>query len=725
MNNSESFNFKSLIIDKIEIGNPQQKIAEHLQHWRCHSDDNKVQWWCLDKHDSSTNTLSQAVITELGELVANVKNKRRSNPVTAVVIRSIKTNGFIAGAEISEFRNQQDPAQVQDKLKQAQAILFDLESLNIPTIAVVHGFCLGGGLELALACQYRFARNDTKLGFPEVNLGLHPGLGGSVRLPQQISAPEALKIILSGKSIGAQKAYKLGLVDAIGEERHVANAVLQTSKKDLPHRGQSTKTRLLNHRPVINVVTQQAKKQTESKISRKHYPAPFALLDIYRKYGHEPEAMYKAERRSFAQLLCSEKAQNLIRVFFLREQLKNEADQDSPPIEHVHVVGGSAMGGDIASWCALQGLRVTLEDTAPENLSKAFKRAQTLFSKKIHDQRERQQIADKFIPDLSGHGRRRADLIIEAVPEKMDLKSKVLRELEKDLKQTAILATNTSSLLLQRLSENLQQPSRLVGIHFFNPVAKMPLVEIVTHDQLLDDISNRASSFIGAIKKLPVVVKSSPGFLVNRVLTPYLLEALALIDEGEDKEVIDQAAEEFGMPMGPIELSDFIGLDICLHVAESLAKELETPMYQPPTWFKDMVAADELGLKTDKGFYRYNAKGEADKKKVDALSQAKRQQLQDRLFLPFLNTCAQCLQEGIVADRDQLDAAIIFATGFPPFTGGPMHYAQNLGVNYVTEKLSKLNRQIGERFQPSSYWQGFEQQQTKTSDRYETHPDVA
>jgi 3-hydroxyacyl-CoA dehydrogenase / enoyl-CoA hydratase / 3-hydroxybutyryl-CoA epimerase len=410
--------------------------------------------------------------------------------------------------------------------------------------------------------------------------------------------------------------------------------------------------------------------------------------------------MQKAEISSFAKLLVSDTAQNLVRVFFLRENLKNLADGKWNG-SRVHVIGAGTMGGDIAAWCAWNGFLVTLGDTNQNAIGGAIKRAAELYGKIGRDNRRRvRDSLDRLIPDLRGDGVAGADLIIEAVPENLELKRKIFAAIEPKMKPGAILATNTSSIPLEQLREGSPRPERLVGIHFFNPVSRMQLVEVVSHDQVAADVLTAARAFLGRIDRLPAPVKSAPGFLVNRALTPYLLEALVMLDAGTKKEAIDKAAEDFGMPMGPIELADEVGLDICLHVAEMLRGSLHRDMPDAPQWLKDKVAKGELGKKTGKGLYDWKD-GHAVKAHEDAEPPPG---TIDRLILPMLDACVTCLREGVVADEKIVDGAMVFATGFAPFRGGPMHYARTRGIADVRDTLKRLAEQYGPRFQPDRSW---------------------
>ena len=594
-------------------------------------------------------------------------------------------------------------AQIEALLTRGHAVLDRLDRLPLPTIAVIHGYCLGGGLEVALACDHRLAIDGASFGFPEVQLGLHPGLGGTVRLTRLISPVQAMTMMLTGRTERARQAKRSGLVDAVTQERHVRAAVKSAISGDWKPAKQGIVGWLMNTSPARGLLASRMRSEAAKKAPADHYPAPYALIDLWVAHGGDPEAMQKAEISSFAKLLVTDTAQNLVRVFFLRDNLKNLADGTWNG-RRVHVIGAGAMGGDIAAWCAWHGFVVSLGDTKPEPIAGAVKRAADLYGKIGRDNRRRVRDAlDRLIPDLNGEGVATADLIIEAVPEVLDLKRKIFAAIEPKMKSDAILATNTSSIPLEKLREGLPRPERLVGIHFFNPVSRMQLVEVVSHDQVVADVLADARAFLGRIDRLPAPVKSAPGFLVNRALTPYLLEALIMLDAGMKKETIDKAAENFGMPMGPIELADEVGLDICLHVAEMLRGSLSREMPDAPQWLKDKVARGELGKKTGKGLYDWKD-GHAVKSQDAAVPPA---DTIDRLILPMLDVCVTCLREGIVADEKIIDGAMIFATGFAPFRGGPMHYARTRGANDVRDTLKRLTETYGPRFQPDPGWDTF------------------
>jgi 3-hydroxyacyl-CoA dehydrogenase / enoyl-CoA hydratase / 3-hydroxybutyryl-CoA epimerase len=665
------------------------------RHWKLARDDNGIAWLVIDKAGASANTLSEEVLVELNEALTRVERE----PPRGVVLRSAKKSGFIAGADIGEFRGMTDTASVERRLREAHRVIDHLDRLTVPIVAVIHGYCLGGGLEIALACDYRIAVEDARLGFPEVMLGLHPGLGGTVRLPRLINPLEAMSMMLTGRNVRAGRAKSLGLVDAVVPERHVEAAATAVVTGRLKTRRGGMLLDVINTTPVRRLAASRMRAQTARNAPIEHYPAPHALIDLWENHGGDASAMQQAEIASFARLLVTDTSRNLVRVFFLREKLKAMSDGDWSG-RRVHVIGAGAMGGDIAAWCAWHGFTVTLADMKTEPLGKAVARAADLFGKIGHKRTDIRDALDRLIPDLNGEGVRSADLIIEAVPEVLELKRKIYAATEPRMRPDAILATNTSSIPLEQLRAQLQRPDRLVGMHFFNPVPRMMLVEVVSHDQVSQDVLAKARAFLGRIDRLPAPVKSAPGFLVNRALTPYMLEAIIMLSEGRKPETIDAAAEDFGMPMGPIELADQVGLDICLHVAESLAASFERPMPEQSRVLRDKVAAGDLGRKSGKGFYAWKD----DKAVKEREAPRPTNEMTDRLILPMLDQCVACLREGVVADEDTVDGAMIFATGFAPFRGGPMHYARSRGAHSVRDALERLAQRGGDRFRPDPGW---------------------
>jgi 3-hydroxyacyl-CoA dehydrogenase / enoyl-CoA hydratase / 3-hydroxybutyryl-CoA epimerase len=683
----------------LELG--PQPDAGIYHNFKLTRDADGVAWLLFDRAGASANTLSADVVEELDLVLAALESQRPAG----IVIRSAKPSGFIAGADVNEFRGATDPRAVETAIGRAHAVIDRLEALRIPTVAVIHGFCLGGGLEVALACQSRIAIDDARFGFPEVLLGLHPGLGGTVRFTRLVNPMQAMTLMLTGKTIDARKAKSLGLVDAVTQERHVRNAARDAVFGRLKRPAPGPLNAMLNFTPVRGFLASRMRSEAEKTAPHEHYPAPYALIDLWEKHGGDRAAMLTAEKTSFANLMVTPTAQNLIRVFFLREQMKKLAGGDNP-ISHVHVIGAGAMGGDIAAWCASRSMRVTLADMKPEPIAGAIKRASDLFGKVMRKRTDVRDALDRLVPDLDGEGVRTADLIIEAVPEQLDLKQKVYAGLEPRMKPGAILATNTSSIPLQDLRATLTSPQRLLGLHFFNPVSRLQLVEVVSHDGTDPQLLTQALAFVGAIDRLPLPVKSSPGFVVNRALTPYMLEAMVMLDEKIDKVTIDAAAEKFGMPMGPIELADQVGLDICLAVGDMLRSKFGDALPPTPAWLREKVSSGDLGRKSGKGFYVWR-NGKADKTQAQSPTAQPTPEMIDRLILPMSNVGVACLREGIVDSADAVDGAMIFGTGYAPFRGGPLNYARTRGVDDVADALRALATKFGARFTPDPGWDGF------------------
>jgi 3-hydroxyacyl-CoA dehydrogenase/enoyl-CoA hydratase/3-hydroxybutyryl-CoA epimerase len=690
----------NVLADRVlELG-PEPDASGPYRQFKLTRDSDGIAWLLFDREGASANTLSAEVIEELDAVLAALEGQRP----TGLVIRSAKKSGFIAGADVNEFRGATDPRIVEIAIGRAHAVVDRLESMKFPTVAVIHGFCLGGGLEVALACQSRIAIDGARFGFPEVMLGLHPGLGGTVRFTHLVNPMQAMTLMLTGKTIDARRAKSLGLVDAVAQERHVRNAVKDAVFGRLKRSRPGLLNTILNLGPVRGFLGSRMRAEAEKAAPHVHYPAPYALIDLWEKHGGDKAAMLGAEKTSFVNLMVTPTAQNLIRVFFVREQMKKLAGGGNK-VGQVHVIGAGAMGGDIAAWCAHQGLRATLADVKPEPIAGAIKRAADLFGKILHKRTDIRDALDRFVPDLEGEGVRNADLIIEAVPEKLELKQKVYAGLEPEMKPGAILATNTSSIPLEDLRSTLRSPERLVGLHFFNPVSRLQLVEVVSHDRTDPTMLKAALAFVGAIDRLPLPVKSSPGFLVNRALTPYMLEAMLMLDERIEKLTIDAAAEKFGMPMGPIELADQVGLDICLAVGDMLRSKFGDALPPTPAWLREKVAKGELGRKTGKGFYVWK-NGKADKTSASPTPQPTDEMI-DRLILPISNVCVACLREGIVDNPDMVDGAMIFGTGYAPFRGGPLNYARTRGPENVVTALRALAQKFGGRFAPDAGWDSF------------------
>jgi 3-hydroxyacyl-CoA dehydrogenase/enoyl-CoA hydratase/3-hydroxybutyryl-CoA epimerase len=639
-----------------------------LRDWRLERDAQDIAWLVFDQADVSANTLSAAALEELCALLRELED----DPPRGLVIRSGKHSGFIAGANIEEFEQVRNVDDALAIVRRGWDIFNELAATSYPTLALIRGFCLGGGLELALACRHRVVVDDpaTRLGLPEVMLGIVPAWGAICRLPRVVGAPAALDLLLSGRTIDARRAKKLGLADECVPPRIMMNTARGMILAAPPPRRLPFPLSLSLNRFVRPIIAAQARKQVEKRAPREHYPAPYAILDIWVKHDGDALAVPASDPASIASLIQSPTAANLIRVFRLQERLKAFGRDDQARVRYVHVVGAGTMGGDIGAWCALRGLTVTLQDQSAERLKPAMQRAAKLFVERLKDPRRLRDAFDRLIPDVAGDGVARADVIIEAIFENLDAKRSVFAALEKRARPDALLATNTSSIPLEEIAPALADPSRLIGLHFFNPVARMMLVEVVVGTSTRAELVPRAAGFVRHIDKLPLPAKSAPGFLVNRILAPYLNEAMRCVDEGIAPETVDRAAVEFGMPMGPIELADTVGLDICLEVGRMLDRAAV-----PPRKLSELIAAGHLGRKTARGFYDWSA-GKPAKGQAGAVPGG----LADRLIGPFVAESQRALVERIVADADLVDAGAIFGTGFAPFRGGPLHYAASSGA---------------------------------------------
>lgn len=673
-----------------------------FQNWKLETDSDNILWLTFDREGKSTNSMSREVFAELEQILDIVEQQAPRG----VVILSGKKSGFIAGADITQFTDLQTPDEAFEFVRKSQTILDKLANLKIPTVAMISGFCLGGGTELALACRYRVAEDNskTKIGLPEILLGIQPGWGGTVRLPRLIGPIEAMKMILAGASYPAKKCAQLGIVDIAIPARHLKAAARYCILSEPKPKSPSFMANLLNTKWLRPLVGRMLVKNLRARhVNPAHYPAPYAVADNWVKVGveHHDQAMI-AEAKSIANLMLTDTARNLVRVFFLQTKMKSLSKISNFKASYVHVVGAGTMGGDIAAWCALQGLFVTLQDQAPERVAPAIKRAYQLFEKKLKDPRLVAQAMDRLQADVEGAGVTRADVIIEAIFENLEAKQKLFKSFEARLKPGALMASNTSTIPLEDIASVLKNPGRLVGIHFFNPVAKMDLVEVVRGASTEEDTFNKAMAFVGQIHRSPLPVLSRPGFLINRILMPYFSEALTLFEENVPIETIDQAALNFGMMMGPFAVADAVGLDVLLSAANTLSKYFGGEVSPK---LKEMVASGKLGIKSGQGFYRYRhgvkVSQKSNRKKEDP---SRLKNIADRLILRMVNESVSCLNEGIVSDSDLLDAGMIFGTGFAPFRGGPIQYAKSRGVIEIVATLEQFSNQYGERFKPLLGW---------------------
>lgn len=663
-----------------------------LKHWTSETGDDGIVWLCIDKADGGANVLSGEVLRELHQLIEPLAKA----PPKGVVIHSGKSNGFVMGADINEFTKIENPEQAYELIRLGQQVLDQLEALPCPTVAAINGFALGGGLELAMACDYRIAIESDKriLGLPEVQLGIHPGFGGTVRAVQIAGVRPAMQLMLTGKPITVDKGRRIGLIDTITDADGWRSAAQALVAAKPPKRRAPFVERLLNLSPVRPFIRKVLIRQVAGKARKAHYPAPYAMIELWSRHGASPGTGYEAEARSIAELMCTSTSRNLVRVFFLQNRLKGQGSKSAPRVSHVHVVGAGVMGGDIAAWCALRGHTVTLQDREQKYIDPAMERAAKLFEKRIRDDAERAAAFERLQSDVDGAGAAKADLVIEAIFENLEAKQALYKSLQDKMPAGALLATNTSSIRLEDLREGLDAPQRFIGLHFFNPVAQLPLVEVIRCEDTVQEALDIGFGFVKGIGKLPLECMSSPGFVVNRILAPYMAEAMELAEAGVPLAEIDGAAEAFGMPMGPVELVDSVGIDVALHVSRVLGGAMNRPV---PQKLADMVEAGQLGRKSGQGFYRWE-NGKA--VKAAAGGGGANEEIEDRLILPMVNEAVACLHDGVVKDADLLDAGVIFGTGFAPFRGGPINYARERGVEQVVARLNDFTERYGERFTP-------------------------
>ena len=643
-------------------------MAGDYRHWKLETDGDNLVWLSFDKAGSSTNVLSADVMSELDRIV----DEMAAQKPRGLIVRSAKESGFIAGADVEEFTKIKDADDAMLMVRRGWDLYNKLAALPFPTLALVNGFCMGGGTELALACRYRIAVDEpgTRFALPEVMLGILPGWGGVMRLPRLVGPTAALDMLLTGRAVDARRAKRMGLVDAAVPLRVQENSARMMVLEAPRPRRLPFFQRFMSSAPMRPLVAAMARKQVAARASPDHYPAPYAIIELWQKYDGDPFAPRPEDPASVIGLVEGDTARNLIRIFFLQERMKSLAKDSNFKAERVHVIGAGVMGGDIAAWCAMRGLTVTLQDQSPERIAPAMKRAADLFKRRLRDKPRIRDALDRLIPDVAGDGARRADVIIEAIFENLQAKRELFARLEAVAKPGAILASNTSSLKLADIGAQFKNPSRLVGIHFFNPVPQLQLVEVVSGTNTDAEVARKAAAFVRQIDKLPLPVKDSPGFLVNRVLGPYIDQALRMVDEGVAPETLDAAAVGFGMPMGPIELADTVGLDICLAVGKELAGENA----EVPKKLAELVAAGNLGRKSGRGFYAWKD-GKARKGSRGTVPP----DLGGKLMAPYLREARAAVSEGIVADADLADAGLIFGTGFAPFRGGPLNYLKEQG----------------------------------------------
>lgn len=665
-----------------------------MKHWHLEISDQRIATLTFDQLDARVNSLSVETVEELDEAL----NLCVLQAPVGLLIRSGKRSGFIAGADVKAFPTFESAEQVRTLIRRTHQVLSRLETLDFPSVAMIHGFCLGGGLELALACTRSVVSDasETRLAFPEIRLGIFPGFGGTARAVSRVGHLAAMNLMLTGRPLSGEAARRLGLVDECVPVRHLETAALARLKCTHPRRSASWWRRIPGWRPLRPLVAAALRRQAGSRANPAHYPAPGALIDHWQAHGSDPDALAKGEIETVPELLTGAAARNLIRAFLLRERLRAPPVADGWQPRHLHVIGAGVMGSDIATWAALCGLRVSLQDRDVAPVARAMARAGDFLERRLRDPLRIREALDRLIPDIRGEGLHHADVVLEAIIEDSAAKRAVYRELLPRMKAQALLATNTSSIPLETLGGGLAHSGRLVGLHFFNPVAKMPLLEIVRGEATAPLTLRRARTLALLLDKVPVEVRSSPGFLVNRILMRYLLEAVLLYEDGIPPATVDRAATDFGMPVGPLELADIAGLDVCLSVARELSGLLQTGI---PESLRQRVEAGRLGRKTGAGYYRWPRARRSLGPRVPYTPEQ-----QDRLVLPLVNEAVACLREGVVASADELDGAVVFGTGFAPFRGGPLRHLQDVGAAVLHARLRQLQRYLGDRFRPDAGW---------------------
>lgn len=677
----------------------------------------------IEDPDRKVNVIDEAAIAGLESALAELESR---TDLAGVILRSGKAGSYIAGADVRVIGSITDPEAVRTLVRRAHAAFTRLSELRVPTVAMIDGVCLGGGLEISLACDSRVAAEEsrTQIGLPEVLLGIFPAFGGSSRLPRLIGLPSALDLILTGRTLDAKRAEKMGIVAKAAPAAWLLKAaekrLAEISKRPPGSRRDRFRPRglvpaLLESAPGRAIVFQQARAGVLQKTGG-HYPAPLAALDVIeRGMANSLAHSLALEVDAVAPLVTGAVCKNLVRIFFLQEDAKRadvvaDATIEPAAVRHMALAGAGVMGGGIAELASRNGISVRWRDVRPEALQKGLQTVRSILDERGRRRRTPSREKDGqmalLLPTLELSGFEHCDLAIEAVVEDLDIKRRVFAELEVRVRPDAILATNTSSLSVNALAEGLQHPGRFVGFHFFNPVHKMPLLEVVRGEKTTDAALVTAVALARKLGKTPVVVKDSPGFVVNRVLMPYLREAMHLLEEGFTVADIDNAMKKFGMPMGPFEVVDEVGLDVALKVAGVLSAAFPDRMAPAPLLEK-LVASGRLGRKNGRGFYRHQGKRRSPDPEVSTLlgitgsrKPASLDQLSERMGLAIVNEAARCVEEGIVSDPGHVDLAMIFGTGFSPFRGGPLRWADSLGLPHVAARLTALKAEKGVRFEP-------------------------
>jgi 3-hydroxyacyl-CoA dehydrogenase/enoyl-CoA hydratase/3-hydroxybutyryl-CoA epimerase len=690
--------------------------------WHAGEPQDGVLWVEINWKERPVNALSRDTLNELSELIGRI---RSDSTITGVVFKSGKSGTFIAGADVTEFQKIRSPDEARQFVLQGQQIFDDLASLKVPTVALISGACLGGGLEFALACRWRIADDGrkTQLGLPEVMLGIVPGWGGTVRLPAAVGFAEAVPLLLTGRGLNGRQAARKGLIhDAVPNEAldHVARTLLATGGRNVRPRKSGLIGGLIDRLgPLKKLVLWQATRQV-LKTTHGHYPAPFEIIDVLRDgIGVSREEHLSHVRDANVRLGQKPVTRELVRLFFLSEAGKKlpeslGATVDPDTIEHAAVIGAGAMGAGIALLAARRGIWTRLKDIKAEYVARGMKNVRKLISTDVKRRRitplEGTQALDHLSPATDYRGLKQADVIVEAVVEELDVKHQVFTDLAAATGPNCALATNTSSLTVAAVASGTPDPSRVVGLHFFNPPHQMPLVEVVRGPQSDLKMVAKAAALAARMGKTLVLVGDCAGFLVNRILAPYMNEAGHLVAEVEDPLEIDRAAVEFGMPMGPLALIDLVGLGVSSHVSENMRAAYGERMEPAPIWQALRQSADASkvgGMKViEKTWFgkRLNPAVLAAVNDLARRSGTKKmilshEEIIQRLVYPLINEAARCLDERIAERADDVDLAMVFGTGFAPFRGGPLRYADSVGLPKIVQTLDRLAATSG-RFAP-------------------------